>query len=170
MGVAPTSTSSPSSGEAVRWASDGDPIHGWLVRPDRAEPPAPCVILLHEWWGLADHVKTVAQRFAREGYVALAPDLYSRLGSKVTQDPREATALMNAVSAQAILRDLNAATQYLKAQPFVDPWRIGVVGFSMGGTFALTQATHNSDLKAAVVWYGKVPPIESLDALLCTVL
>ena len=112
----------------------------------------------------------MARRFAAAGYVALAPDGYARQGSRVAQTPPEATTLMNAVSAQRILRDLNAAAQFLKAQPAVDPTGVGIVGFGMGGTFALTQAAHNSDLRAAVIFYGKVPPVESLDALVCPVL
>ena len=68
-----------------------------------------------------------------------------------------------------MLRDLNAATNYLKGQPFIDALRLGIIGFSMGGTFALTQAAHNSDLRAAVAFYGKVPPVETFRYLLCPV-
>ena len=163
-------TVSGSASEMVQVTSDGFTIQAFLARPTHAADAVPTVLLLHEWWGLTDHIKEVARRCAQAGYAALAPDLYSRLGDKVTQDPNEAARLMNAVSSQAVLRDLNVATNYLKTQSFVDPLRIGVMGFSMGGTFALTQAAHNSDLKAAVVFYGKVPPLETLDYLLCPVL
>lgn len=166
--------------EPVQFTSDQFTIKAFLARPGTsdgragARPSArgqwPAVIIIHEWWGLNDHIKEIAQRFAREGYAALAPDLYSRLGYKVTKDANEAANLMNALSSQAVLLDLNAATMYLKQQPFVDPQRIGIIGFCMGGTFALTQATHNSDLKASVPFYGKVPPIETLNYLLCPVL
>jgi len=156
--------------ELVQFVSDGVTINGFLARPT-SPAAAPSVLLLHEWWGLTDHIKDVARRLAQEeGYTTLAPDLYSRLGSKMAQTPQEAAALMNAASSQAVLRDLNAATRYLKGQPFVDPLRMGVIGFGMGGTFALTQATHNSDMKAAVAFYGKVPPIETFRFLLCPVL
>jgi carboxymethylenebutenolidase len=151
--------------ELARWTSDGAAISGALVRPQE-DGMRPTLLLLHEWWGLTDRVKELARKFAAEGYVVLAPDLYSRQGSKVTQDPAEAAALMNAVSSQRILRDLNAGVAYLKSLPFVDPLKIGVVGFSMGGTFALTQVGHNSDLKAAVVFYGKIPPDETFRYLL----
>ena len=159
--------------ETVQWPSDGATIRGFLARPASSEPKGearPAVVILHEWWGLNDHMKDLARRFAGAGYVALVPDLYSRIGSKVTADGAEAAKLMDAVSSQAVLRDLNAASTFLKTQPFVDPLRLGIVGFCMGGTFALTQAGHNSDLKAAVVFYGKVPPVETLDYLLCPVL
>lgn len=155
--------------ETAQFSSDGFTINAFLSKPLTGSGPAPAVLVLHEWWGLNDHIKDLARRFAAEGYVALAPDLYSRFGSKVAQTPQEAANLMAAVSSQAVLRDLNAATAWLKAQPFVDAWLIGIVGFSMGGTFALSQAAHHSDLKAAVVFYGKVPPIETFDYLLCPV-
>ena len=156
--------------QPVEFSSDGFTIKAFLARPTSAREPLPAVVIIHEWWGLNDHIKDIAQRFAREGYVALVPDLYSRLGYKVTQDAGEAAKLMESLSSQAALRDLNATTRYLKQQPFVDGPRIGVLGFCMGGTFALIMATHNSDIKAAVPFYGKVSPIESLRALLCPVL
>ena len=167
--------------ETVQFPSDNFAIHGFLARPptqslgggarpSAAQAQLPTVLVIQEWWGLNDHIKEIAQRFARAGYAALAPDLYSRLGYKVTKDPAEAGRLMESLSSQAALRDLNAAATYLQRQPFVDPQRIGVVGFCMGGTFALMMATHNSTIKASVPFYGKVPPIETLNYLLCPVL
>ena len=146
--------------------SDGQRIPNFLVEPTGLTG-APAVTILHDWWGLSEQTKNVARRFASMGYVACAPDLYARVGSKVTSDPAEAAQLMAAVSSQAVLRDLNATTRALKRRSTVDPARIGVIGFSMGGTFALTQACHNSDLKAAVVLYGKIPPIDSFKYLVC---
>lgn len=156
--------------EPVQFLSDGFTIKAFLARPASAAGTFPAVLVTHEWWGLNDHIKDIARRFADAGFVALAPDLYSRLGYKVTKDPSEAANLMSALSSQASLRDLNVATTYLKTYAVTDPLRIGIVGFCMGGTLALTMATHNSDLKAAVPFYGKVPPIETLDSLLCPVL
>ncbi len=158
--------------ETVQFASDHTIIPAFLVEPIRPARPrgSPAVIILHEWWGLTDHIKHLARRFADAGFVAFAPDLYARLGSKATSDPAEAARLLNALASQWVLRDLNAGTTWLKEQRGVDPLAVGIVGFSMGGTFALTQATHNSDLKAAVAFYGKVPPLETLEYLLCPVL
>ena len=156
--------------ETLQFQSDGVALTGFLAEPSAAPDGAPAILVLHEWWGLTDHIKGIARRCAAQGYIALAPDLYARLGSKVASTVEEAAALMNALSAQAVLRDLNAATRCVAALPVVDPRRIAVMGFSMGGTFALTQAIHNSDLKAAVSFYGKVPPVESLDSLLSPVL
>ena len=156
--------------ETVNFTSDNFTIRAFLAEPTRTPSGSPTIVIIHEWWGLNDHIKDLARRFADAGYVAMATDLYSRLGNKVTKDANEAASLMGALPSQAALRDLNAATKYLKQQPFVDAQRIGVVGFCMGGTLALNQACHNSDLKAAAVFYGKVPPIETFDYLLCPVL
>ena len=156
--------------QPVEFPNDQMTIKAFLARPAAAKDQLPAIVVIQEWWGLTDHIKDIAQRFAREGYVALAPDLYSRLGYKVTKDAGEAAKLMESLSSQAALRDLNAATKYLKQQPFVDGLRIGAVGFCMGGTFTLTMASHNSDIKASVPFYGKVPPIETFRYQLCPVL
>ena len=166
--------------ETVQFPSDAFTIKAFLARPGSGEGRAgarpaaknqlPAILVIQEWWGLNDHIKEITQRFAREGFAALAPDLYSRLGYKVTRDPNEAAKLMELLSSQAALLDLNAATKFLQEQPFVDPQRVGVVGFCMGGTFALMMATHNSTIQASVPFYGKVPPIETLNYLLCPVL
>ena len=155
-------------------------LSAFLARPQDSKP-RPALVVIHEWWGLNDHIKDVAQRFAREGYVALAPDLYSRLPAPagaqggpgehhVTKDPNEAAKLMESLQSQAALKDLNATTRYLKQQPFVDAWKIGMVGFCMGGTFTLMAATHNSDVKAAVPFYGQIPPSDTFRYFLCPIL
>ena len=149
--------------------AEGVVLSSLLVRPDTTKQ-LPAVIIIHEWWGLNDHIKDIAQRFAREGYVALAPDLYSRLGHHATTDPNEAARLMESLQSQAALKDLNATTRYLKQQPFVDAWKIGMVGFCMGGTFTLMAATHNSDVKAAVPFYGQIPPSDTFRYFLCPIL
>ena len=156
--------------ETVQFPSDNFTIKAFLARPQSLTGQAPGIIVIQEWWGVNDHIKHIAQRLAREGFVALAPDLYSRLGYKVTKDANEAGRLMESLSSQAALRDLNAATKFLQQQSFVDPQHLGVVGFCMGGTFALMMATNNSTIKASVPFYGKVPPIETMNYLLCPVL
>lgn len=159
----------PLPGGMVQFTNDRFTIPAFLARPP-AGAQTPAVVVLHEWWGLNDQIQGVARRFAEVGYAALAPDLYARQGSQVTQDPAEAARLMESLSSQHALRDINASLRWLKSQPFVDPSALGVVGFSMGGTLALIMAGHNSDLKASVVFYGKVPPTESFGYLLCPVL
>ena len=158
------------SSETVQFTSDKTPINAFFARPSKPAKLIPGVVIIHEWWGLNDHIKDIARRFAKAGYAALAPDLYARQGSKVAADANEASKLMSGLSSQSALRDLNAAVTCLKAQPSIDGLRLATVGFCMGGTLALTMAGHNSELKAAVVFYGKVPPIESFKYLLCPIL
>lgn len=154
---------------SVQFPGEGITIRGFLTRPQDTKPK-PAVVIIHEWWGLNDHIKDIAQRFAREGYVALAPDLYSRLGNQVTKDPQEAAKFMESLQSQDALKDLNATTRYLKTQPFTDPLKVGAVGFCMGGTFTLMLASHNSDIKAAVPFYGQIPPTDNLRYLVCPIL
>ena len=128
----------------------------------------PAIIVIQEWWGLTDHIKDIAKRFAAEGYVAIAPDLYSRLGHALTTDPAEAGKLMNALKQEDGLKDLNATVAYIKSVPEVDRTRIGVTGFCMGGSYALLLPCVNADIKAAVPFYGQVPnpdrPLQKLSA------
>lgn len=155
--------------ESAQFDSDGIIIKAHISRPSGlAQRPA--VIVAHEWWGLTDHTKAVTERFAQAGFLAIAPNLYSRLGYQVTDDKTEATKLMNLLTSQGALRDLNNTLSFLKNLEHVDPHKIGVVGFSMGATFALMMASHNTDIKAVVPFYGKVPPIETLSYLVCPVL
>ena len=154
---------------SVTYPGDGIAMAAFLARPETAAA-RPAVVVIHEWWGLTDHIKDVAQRFAREGFVALAPDLYSRAGHRTTTDANEAAKLMEGLSSQLVLRDLNATTRYLKTLPSADPLKIGAVGFCMGGTFALMMAAHNSDIKASVPFYGQIPPSDSLKYLVAPIL
>lgn len=155
--------------ETLQFANDGFTIRAFLARPMDRPGRLAAVVVLHEWWGLNAHAVDIGNRFAAEGYVAAVIDLYSRQGHKVTQNPAEAGQLMSALSTQGALRDINALVSRLKAMPFVDGQRLGIVGFSMGGSLALIMAQHNSDFKAAVAFYGKTPPIENVDSFLCPI-
>lgn len=153
----------------VQYPSDGVTVRAYMVGPKAKSLPA--IIVVQEWWGLNDHIKDVARRYAKEGYVAIVPDLYSRLGNKVTADPNEAGKLMGALQQQDGLKDLNATVNYLKTVSSVDAARIGVTGFCMGGSYALMVPCVNSSIKAAVPFYGQVPnPDTPLQKLACPVL
>jgi carboxymethylenebutenolidase len=156
----------------VDYQSDGVHIAAFLARP-AGTGPYPAIMVLQEWWGLDNHIKDIAMRFAREGYVALAPDLYSRQGNKVTTDPGEAGSLMGNLNDDVALKDLRAAVAYLKNQPQVDAAKIGVIGFCMGGTYALLSAENLPDIKASAPFYGQIVydrpggPIEQISKLAC---
>ena len=147
--------------EVVRETTVQYPSGNVTVRAHVAAPQTkerrPAIIVIQEWWGLTDHIKDVARRYAAEGYVAIAPDLYSRLGNALTTDPGEAGKLMNTLKQDDGLADLNATVAYLKTVPEVDAKRIGVTGFCMGGSYALMLPCVNADIKAAVPFYGQVP-------------
>ncbi len=145
-------------------------VRACLARP-RGRGPFPGLLVIQEWWGLNPHIMDVAARFARQGYAALAPDLYSRQGNRVTKDPAEAARLMGKLAPKHALAELGAALRFLQAQPGVDRRRIGVVGFCMGGTYALLLPCARKGIRAAVPFYGQVPdPDEPLRDLACPVL
>ena len=154
----------------VQYRSDGVTVHAFLVGP-QAKGPWPAVIVVQEWWGLNEHIKDVARRYAREGYIAIAPDLYSRLDHAVTTDAGEAGRLMNALTMEDGLTDLQATLAYLKTVPEVEVARIGVTGFCRGGSYALMLPCVTTEIKAAVPFYGQVPnPDTPIKNLACPVL
>jgi carboxymethylenebutenolidase len=151
----------------VQFPGDGVKMTAYLVGPT-SPGTRPAIIVVQEWWGLNEHVKDIARRYAQEGYVAIAPDLYSRLGHALTTNPNEAGKLMSALKQEDGLKDLGATVAYAKSAAGVDARRIGVTGFCMGGSYALMLACVNRDIRAAVPFYGQVPnpdtPIQNLTA------
>jgi carboxymethylenebutenolidase len=139
--------------ESVTFPSDSEKGMGLLVTP-AGKGPCPAVIVIQEWWGLDDWVKGQARALAAEGYVALAVDLYR---GKVTANPDEAHQLMNGLSPDRAMRDLEAAFAYLQGRPDVKKHRIGVIGWCMGGRYSLALATEEPGLAAAVAYYGAPP-------------
>lgn len=151
----------------VQYPSGNVRMKAFVAAPTTKEK-RPAIIVVQEWWGLSDHIKDIARRYAAEGYVAIAPDLYSRLGHALTTDAGEAGKLMNSLKQEDGLKDLNATVAYLKSVPEVDGARIGVTGFCMGGSYALMLPCVNEAIKAAVPFYGQVPnpdtPLQKLSA------
>ena len=146
-----TSTQTASSGdEAVKY---GD-ASGYLALPAAGgEAKKPALIVIQEWWGVDDWLREQNKRFAGQGYVALAPDLYR---GRLARSPEEAHELMRGLPEDRALADLKAAFAYLAARPDVDPNRIGVIGWGMGGGYALALATAEPRLKATVINYGRL--------------
>jgi len=143
------------SSEMIRvTAPDGD-MPALLALP-QAAGKHPAVIVIMEAFGLNDHIKDVANRIAAEGYVVLAPDMYYREGSPVAtyEDLPEAIRLMSGLTDDGIVRDIGAAISYLRANDSVDPDRIGITGFCMGGRISFLAACKNIGIKASVPFYG----------------
>jgi len=138
-------------GEMIEFPSNGSTDQGYLALPARGTGPG--VVVIQEWWGLVDHIKDVGDRFAAEGFVALAPDLYH---GKQVAEPDEAGKLMMALELDRAGRDMSGAVEELAARS--SGKGIGVVGFCMGGGLALMLASQRPDkVRAAVAFYGAVP-------------
>jgi carboxymethylenebutenolidase len=155
------------SDRMVSFPGDGVTMTAYVARPP-GEGPHPAIIVIQEWWGLNEHIKDISRRFAREGYVAIAPDLYSRLGHNVTTDPDEAGKLMQTLQQGEALKDLLATVAYLKTLDGVGSAHLGVIGFCMGGSYALMLPCVTPAISAAVSFYGQVPdpdtPLKNLGA------
>jgi len=132
---------------------------GFLALPSKEET-RPGLLVLQEWWGMNDHIKDIAKRLANEGFAALAVDLYD---GKVTRDPEEAKGFMMAMDKAAALEKLYGAVRFLKNDPHIS--NVGVIGFCLGGFWSLSLACSNRDVKAAVPFYGSIPPDSLLGQL-----
>ncbi|MEK6301075.1 MAG: dienelactone hydrolase family protein [Acidobacteriota bacterium] len=154
------------AGTMIEFQAGGRTVGGYLAEAE-GEGPHRALIVIHEWWGLNDHIKAIAARFASEGYVALAPDLYD---GTVTKDSAKAGELMQGLSQEKALETLTGAVNFLRGHASVSPDKIGVTGFCMGGTFALLLACHNTNIKASAPFYGDVPPDDVIKNLSAPVL
>jgi carboxymethylenebutenolidase len=134
-------------GEMVKFASNGGTAEGYLARP--ASGKGPGVIVIQEWWGLNDNIKGIAERFAAEGYLALAPDLYH---GKVTAEPDEAGKIMMELKMEEAAKELSGAYDFLKNHE-AGTGKVGSVGFCMGGRLSLFIATLKP-IDAPVIYYG----------------
>ena len=142
-------------GTMVKFSSNGGQASGYLAIPEKGTGPG--VVVIQEWWGLVDHIKDVCDRFAAEGYVALAPDFYH---GKTTKSPDEAGKLMMALRIDEAEKDLGGAIQFLLAHQATTGNKVGTIGFCMGGALSLYAATKNPKVGACVVFYGGHPNVK----------
>jgi carboxymethylenebutenolidase len=144
---------------AIEYPANGATASGYLAQPADGAPH-PGVIVIQEWWGLDGHIKDIAERFAREGFVALAPDLYH---GKFATEPDEARKLVMNMNREQAIKDLTGAVAYLRAMPGVAPKKLGCIGFCMGGSMTLALAAASSDVAAAAPFYaGFQPPADDI--------
>jgi len=135
-------------GQMIEFQSNGSTAEGYLATP--AGGSGPGVVVIQEWWGLVPHIKDVCERFASEGFVALAPDLYH---GKQVSEPDEAGKEMMALQLDQAAKDLSGAVDAVAERATGDG--VGVVGFCMGGGLALVLAAQRADvIKAVVAFYG----------------
>lgn len=135
---------------------DGKDIQGYLAQASQPAASAG-VVVIQEWWGLNEQIRSVADRLAAAGYDALVPDLYR---GKSTVESEEAQHLMSGLDfGDAASQDIRAAVQHLKSRLN----KVGLTGFCMGGALTLLAMTQVPEADAGVVWYG-FPPLDYVDA------
>ena len=155
------------SKHTVSIESEGRKVPIYLSRPTIPDK-RPVIIILHEWWGLNDHVRGIADRYASLGYVAAAPDLY---GGVIAKDRAEAAKLAESVSTDLSTKILKSVLDYISIREFTNQSKIGLHGFCFGGTHAFNFVCESKKIAAAVIFYaGVLPPKEKLSNIVSPLL
>ncbi|HYB43590.1 MAG TPA: dienelactone hydrolase family protein [Candidatus Methylomirabilis sp.] len=141
------------AGRMVEFPSNGHTAHGYLATPGTGKGPG--LLVIQEWWGLVGHIKSVCDRFAVEGFSALAPDLYH---GKVASEPDAAGKLFMALNIGQAEKDLSGAANYLAGHSSIK--KLGAVGFCMGGQLALFSGCISPEIGAVVDFYGIHPNVK----------
>ena len=136
----------------VEFQANGGTAPGYLAVPESGAGPG--VIVLQEWWGVEPHIRDVCDRFAGEGFLALAPDLYR---GETTDQPDEAQQKMMALSMDQAEKDMRGAVDYLTEHEGFEGEGVGAVGFCLGGGLAVWAATVNPKVKAVSTFYYVMP-------------
>lgn len=157
------------SASDVTFPSGSDEIMGYLARP-AAEGVYPAILVCHENRGLTDHIRDVARRFAKNGYVALALDLLAREGGTAAHDRDAVPGLLTDAGADRHVGDFIAGADYLQTLDDVDGERLGMIGFCFGGGITWRVATALPTLKAAAPFYGPAPEIDQVPNIQAAVL
>lgn len=139
-------------GDLVTFASNGDSAEGYLAIPESGSGPG--VVVIQEWWGLVPQIRTVADRLASFGFVALAPDLYHGVS---TTEPDEAMRLLMGLAMDRAAKDIAGAAAYLAGREETTGTGVGCMGFCMGGSLALWSATISDDIVVAAGFYPAIP-------------
>ncbi|HZG54210.1 MAG TPA: dienelactone hydrolase family protein [Pyrinomonadaceae bacterium] len=146
-------------GRMTEYKSGDLMIPAYVTRPaDIKRKKAPAVLVIHEVFGLNDHIKSIADRIAGAGYVAIAPNFFARAADP-PKDLTNVDAIRKAASSippEAANRDMQAALDFIKQDKRVIP-RLASIGFCMGGGFSYRLAAYTEDLAGAVIFYGRTP-------------
>ncbi len=144
------------NGNMIEFRANGRVAPGYLAMPPGGTGPG--LVVVQEYWGLVPHIKDVANRFAAEGFVVLAPDLYH---GDSTTNPDEAGRKLMALNIEQAGQELEGAADHLLGMSAVSPKKVGVVGFCMGGQLALLAAVEHGDkVHACVDFYGVHPNVK----------
>lgn len=156
-------------GEWVKIKRGNQTIRAYVAYPER-KTKAPAVIVIHEVFGLTDWEPKVADRLAKEGFVAILPDLLSSKHGISPADPDSGRKLVGQLEPERVTADLNAVYAYVNGLPAVAKDQIGSIGFCWGGGQSFRYATNNPKLRAAVVAYGPAPDTADLKKIQAPVL
>jgi carboxymethylenebutenolidase len=144
--------------ETLEVQTDNGASSAYVALPDDANTKA--VLIIQEWWGLNDHIRDIAGRYASEGFIGIAPDLYR---GKVASNPDEASKMMHGLKVEDGLATIKATIE--AASEKLGLTHFGITGYCMGGTFALRAACALEGISAAVPFYGDIPEEELLSQL-----
>jgi carboxymethylenebutenolidase len=142
----------------------GQTEHGEIAEPS-GSGKSPALVVIQEWWGVNDHVRSLVDRFAKEGFLSFAPDLYH---GKTTKDGGEAAGLLQALDWKAAVADVAGAVAMLAAHPRSNG-KVGITGFCMGGAVSLAAAANVPELAAAVPFYGIPDPSTDFSRVGCPI-
>lgn len=145
------------AGEIKIPTSSGD-IPGYRALPAKPKGKVPVILVVHEIFGVHEHIKDVCRRFAKEGYYAIAPELFSREGdvSKMSDIKEIVSKVVSKTPDAQVISDLDAAVAFAKKDAHADTNKLSITGFCWGGRITWLYAAHQPALKAAVAWYGKI--------------
>ena len=138
--------------DTVTITSGSSPLPGYLATPPSGSGPG--IVVIQEWWGLVPHIRSVADRLADAGFVALAPDLFRGVA---TTEPDEAAKLMMGLEVSSAASDIAAAADHLVRSGLVHGDQVGVVGFCMGGGLALLAPTVSPHIDCTAAFYPAMP-------------
>ena len=146
--------------EALISNGSAKPLPAYVARPAKSGRH-PAIVVVNEVFGVHDYIKDICRRFAREGYVAIAPAFFyrSNVDLPAISDMKEVMAVVSQASDAQVDGDVHAATAWLKQRPYAAPDRIGITGFCWGGGVVWRAAMNDPDVRAGVAWYGRLGPI-----------
>jgi carboxymethylenebutenolidase len=163
LAVTPISASALSTDSAgleageVKISTSAGEIPGYRALPLKPKGKLPVILVVHEIFGVHEHIKDVCRRFAKEGFYAIAPELFARQGD-VSQlsDMKEIQKLVAKVPDAQVLADLDATVAFAKKEAHTDPGKLSITGFCWGGRIVWLYAAQQPALKAGVAWYGRI--------------
>lgn len=164
LAVTPVSASALTTDESgieaseVKIATSSGEIPGYRALPLKPKGKVPVILVVHEIFGVHEHIKDVVRRFAKAGFYAIAPELYARQGdvSKIADIKEIMSKVVSKVPDAQVMSDLDATVAFAKKEPHADTSKLSITGFCWGGRIVWLYAAQQPSLKAGIAWYGKI--------------